>query len=192
MEVTWDQVYCEVKLEQGIWLSSLARLIPGLPRRQAEFQGTETFTATGLFLPVPTRSLLCETELRKHRDGAMRAPSAAPPHYYLLCQASFLLGIEGTGLFHLFWEGEKAMHSFLMAEREYGYYLGLSAKRLKIQIQESDPALATRSSEGFLRQRSDPVHVSAGCLTDHLYFAISMNKKACPLGFPEHQDFSKF
>lgn len=49
------------------------------------------------------------------------------------------------------------MCSFLVAEREDGDDLGLEVKHLKIQVQESDPALATRSSEGFLPQHLDLV-----------------------------------
>lgn len=41
------------------------------------------------------------------------------------------------------------MHSFLVAEREYGDYLGLEAKRLKIQVQESDPALPCPAHQTF-------------------------------------------
>lgn len=77
------------------------------------------------------------------------------------------------------------MHSFLVAEREYGDYLGLEAKRLKIQVQESDSALPCPAlpcppdlQKDFCLSIQTWFHVSAGCLADHLYFAIIMNKKS--------------
>ena len=71
---------------------------------------------------------------------------------------------------------ERAMCSFLAAEREYGDYLGLEAKHLKIQVQESDPALPSPPDlqTDFCLSIQTWFHVSAGCLTDHLYFAVIM------------------
>lgn len=68
------------------------------------------------------------------------------------------------------------MHSFLVAKREYNDYLGLEAKHLKIQVQESDPALPWPSDlqKDFCLSIQMGFHVSAGCLTDHLYFAVIM------------------
>lgn len=63
------------------------------------------------------------------------------------------------------------MHHFRGAEKQYGDFLVLEVKHLKIQVQKSDPALPANLQKDFCLSIQTWFHVSAGCLTDRLQFA---------------------